>query len=186
MFVGMMSVSLYFRSKARRSGEAIPRAREGGLVLLARLLFAAPLYLPLVAYMLNPDWMAWAALPLPGWLRWLGAGIGLAALPLLYWVFSSIGSNISETALTKEKHRLVTNGPFHWVRHPLYFVATVILTSMGILAANWFMLATACLALLGITAFIIPKEEAQLVRKFGPEYQDYMHRTGRFLPRLFR
>src|SRR5215831_17524903 len=132
VFVGMMSVSIYFRSKARRSGEAIPRAREGGVLLVARLLVAAPLYLPVAAYMLNPDWMAWAALPLPGWLRWLGAGIGLAALPLLFWIFRSIGNNISETVLTKEKHRLVTNGPFHWVRHPLYLVGTVTLISMGI------------------------------------------------------
>jgi protein-S-isoprenylcysteine O-methyltransferase Ste14 len=182
----MMSISIYFRSKARHSGEAIPRAREGGLVLVARLLFAAPLYLPIVAYMLEPDWMAWAALPLPIWLRWLGAAVGLSALPLVYWVFSSIGSNISETTLTKETHRHVSHGPFHWVRHPLYLVATVILISMGILAANWFMLAMACLALVGMTVFIIPKEEAHLIRKFGPEYQAYMQRTGRLLPRLFR
>ena|SRR5215472_1636072 len=112
VFVGMMSVSIYFRSKARAS-EAIPRGREGGLVLLARLLFAAPLYLPILAYMLNPDWMAWAAVPLPIWLRWLGAAVGLSALPFVYWVFSSIGSNISETTLTKETHRLVSHGPFH-------------------------------------------------------------------------
>ena len=186
VFVGMMSVSGYFRFKARRSGETIPRAREGGLVQLARLLLAAPLYVPIVAYMLNPDWMDWAALPLPGWLRWLSAGVGLAALPLLYWVFRTIGSNISETILTKEKHRFVTSGPFHWVRHPLYFVATVALISMGVLAANWFMISMACLVLVGIAVFIVPKEEAELVRKFGLEYQHYMQRTGRFVPRLFR
>jgi protein-S-isoprenylcysteine O-methyltransferase Ste14 len=186
VFVGMMSVSVHFRFKARRSGEAIPRACEGRFVLLARLLFAASLYLPIVAYMLNPDWMAWAALPLPAWLRWLGAAVGLSALPLLYWVFSSIGSNISETTLTKDTHRLVSHGPFHWVRHPLYSVATVVLISMGIVAANWFMVAMACLVLVGITVFVIPKEEAQLVRKFGPEYQDYMRRTGRLVPRLLR
>jgi protein-S-isoprenylcysteine O-methyltransferase Ste14 len=182
----MISISGYFRFRARRSGEAIPRAREGRLVLLARLLVAAPLYLPIVAYMLNPDWMAWAALPLPVCLRWLGAAVGLLALPLLYWVFSSIGGNISETTLTKETHRLVCRGPFRWVRHPLYLLATVVLISMGILAANWFMVAMACLVLVGISVFIIPKEEAQLVRKFGLEYQEYMQRTGRLVPRLFR
>jgi protein-S-isoprenylcysteine O-methyltransferase Ste14 len=128
VFVGMISISGYFRYRARQSGEAIPRTSEGALPLLIRLLCAAPLYLPIVAYMLKPDCMSWAALPLPTWLRWLAAAVGLAALPLLYWIFSSIGSNISETTLTKEKHQLVTHGPFHWVRHPLYLVATVALT----------------------------------------------------------
>lgn len=96
VFVGMVSISGYFRHRARQSGEAISRAREGKLVLLARLLFAAPLCLPIIAYMVNPDCMSWAALALPVWLRWLGAATGLATLPLLYWVFSSIGSRIQE------------------------------------------------------------------------------------------
>ena len=65
-------------------------------------------------------------------------------------------------------------------------MATVALLAMGVLAANWFILGMACLALIGITVFIIPKEEARLVSKFGPEYQQYSQRTGRFVPRLFR
>ena len=135
--------------------------------------------------MLNPGWMAWA-LPLPTWLRWLGAAIGLAMLPLLYWVFSSIGSNISETTLTKKSHRLVVHGPFQWVRHPLHSVATMILISMSMLAANWFMLMMACIALIGVAVLAIPREEAELIRTFDDEYQDYIRRTGRLAPRLFR
>ena len=186
IFVGILSISGYFRYKARQSGEAIPRAREGKLVVLTRLLFAAPLYLPIFAYMLNPGWIAWSAFSLPTWLRWLGASIGLATLPLLYWVFRSIGSNISETTLTKEKHILVSHGPYRWVRHPLYSGATIGLVSLGMLAANWFMLAMACVAVVGIAVLVIPREEAELLRKFGNEYQEYMQRTGRFAPRFFR
>ena len=184
IFVGMLSISGYFRYRARRSGEAIPRAREGKFVLLTRLLFAAPLYLPIFAYVLNPNWRAWSAIALPAWLRWLGAAVGLGMLPLVYWVVSSIGNNISETFLTKEKHVLVTHGPYRWVRHPLYSAATVALVSLSILAANWFMLAMACVAFLGIAVLVIPREEAELLRKFGDEYRGYMERTGRFAPRL--
>jgi len=183
-FVVMLSISGYFRRRARQSSEVIPRAREGKSVALTRLIFAAPLYLPILAYMLNPGWMSWSAMPLPAWLRWLGAATGLATLPLVYWLFSSIGNNISETALTKEKHILVTHGPYRWVRHPLYSAAAIILVSLSILAANWFMLAMSCVAFLGIAALVIPREEAELIRKFGNEYQEYMERTGRFLPRL--
>jgi protein-S-isoprenylcysteine O-methyltransferase Ste14 len=43
---------------------------------------------------------------------------------------------------------------------------------------------------MGILAFIAmairtPKEEANLIAKFGDEYSEYMKRTGRFLPKLF-
>jgi protein-S-isoprenylcysteine O-methyltransferase Ste14 len=55
--------------------------------------------------------------------------------------------------------------------------------SFGIMADNWF------IAVLGILAFIAmavrtPKEEANLIEKFGDEYREYMMRTGRFLPKI--
>jgi protein-S-isoprenylcysteine O-methyltransferase Ste14 len=184
IFVGSLSISGYFRRKARQSGETIPRAREGNLAMLTRFLFAAPLFLPILVYMLYPAWMDWSAISLPAWLRCLGAAIGLGILPLTYWVVSSIGNNISETFLTKENHMLVTHGPYHWVRHPLYAIASIWFASLSILAANWFMLAMACLAFIGIAVLVVPKEEAELLRKFGNEYREYMRRTGRFTPRL--
>jgi protein-S-isoprenylcysteine O-methyltransferase Ste14 len=56
--------------------------------------------------------------------------------------------------------------------------------SFGMMADNWF------IATLGVLAFIAmairtPKEEANLIAKFGDEYREYMKRTGRFLPKLF-
>ncbi len=103
---------------------------------------------------------------------------------MLYWVVSSLGSNISETFLTKERHVLVTHGPYRWVRHPLYTVATIGFVSLSILAANWFMMSMALLAFIGISVLVIPKEEAELIQKFGDEYREYLKRTGRFAPRL--
>jgi protein-S-isoprenylcysteine O-methyltransferase Ste14 len=55
--------------------------------------------------------------------------------------------------------------------------------AFGLIADNWF------IALLGILAFTAmavrtPKEEANLIEKFGDEYREYMKRTGRFFPKL--
>ena len=58
------------------------------------------------------------------------------------------------------------------------------LVALSLLAANWFMLAMACAAFLGIAGLVIPREEAELIQKFGDEYREYMERTGRFAPRL--
>ena len=55
--------------------------------------------------------------------------------------------------------------------------------TFGMMADNWF------IALLGILAFIAmairtPKEEANLIEKFGDEYREYMKQTGRYLPKF--
>jgi protein-S-isoprenylcysteine O-methyltransferase Ste14 len=185
IFLGAVFISGSFRRRARQLGGTIPRAREGAPNMLLRLLVAAPLYLSFLAYMLNPQWMDWSSWPLPAWLRWLGAGVGLGTLPVLYWVMVSIGKNISETYLTKESHALVTHGPYRWIRHPLYTVATGAFVSLGVVASNWFIMAIALVAFLGIVALVVPKEENELIRKFGSEYEAYQKRTGRFIPRPF-
>jgi len=137
----MVLVSGYFRRRARQSGEVIRRESEGWRVLLARLLAAAELYLPFAAYAVQPSWMEWSSMSLPLWLRWLASIVSVTMLPGLVWVMISIGKNVSETYLTKDSHKLITAGPYRWVRHPLYTVAAIALVSLSIVAANWLMLA---------------------------------------------
>jgi len=182
ILIAAVAISTFFRSRARRS-EAIPRAREGKGLLLLRLAVALPFLAGLVAYAVEPRWMAWSAVPLPPALRWAGVGVGLASLGLLLWIFRAIGPNISETVLTKSDHQLVTHGPYRWVRHPLYTVATAALLSLGLIAANAFILLVGLLLFAGIALVIVPREEAQLIDKFGDSYRQYRRRSGAFLPR---
>jgi len=184
IFLGVFAISVFFRARARRLGGTIPRAREGKRFAAARLAVAAPLYLPLVVYMIYPPWMEWSSLSLPTWVRWMGVVVGVAMLPGIYWVMVSIGKNVSETYLTKEGHELVQHGPYRWVRHPLYSVATTTIVALGLVAANGYILIVAVLAIIGIASLVVPKEEAELIRKFGVQYQEYQKRTGRFLPRV--
>ncbi len=183
VFFGNGGISAYFRRKARQS-ETIARAEEGVLLGLMRLVFALPLFLSILAYMINPAWMDWSSVSLPVWLRWGGAVLGVGVMPLMYWLFSTIGDNISETVLTKETHQLVTNGPYRWVRHPLYAVAPLMLIAVSLLAANWFIGGMTVIALVMIVLVVVPKEEANLIETFGDDYRAYMKRTGRLFPRL--
>lgn len=179
-----MSISFYFRRKADRdSGEKISRKVDGSVLMTIIKVGGLVLWLSPLVYLLNPLWMAWSKIGLPDWVRWLGVGIGIVCTILIYWLFSSIGSGISPTSATRKQHTLVTSGPYHWVRHPLYTVGSSMFISFGMMADNWF------IAALGVLAFIAmairtPKEEANLIEKFGDEYREYMKRTGRFLPRL--
>jgi protein-S-isoprenylcysteine O-methyltransferase Ste14 len=77
----------------------------------------------------------------------------------------------------------VTIGPYRWVRHPLYTCGSSLFAAVGIIADNWFIVALGMLAFAAMAART-PKEEANLIAKFGDEYRTYMKRTGRFLPRL--
>jgi len=179
-----VGISSYFRRKADKdTGEKISRKVDGSTLMTIIKVGGLILWLSPLVYLLNPLWMAWSKIGLPDSVRWLSIGIGIVCIGLIYWLFSSIGSGISPTSATRKQHTLVTSGPYHWVRHPLYTVGSSMFISFGMIADNWF------IAVLGVLAFIAmairtPKEEANLIEKFGDEYREYMKRTGRFLPRL--
>lgn len=184
LFTGV-GISIYYRSKADRdTGEKVSRTVDGSVMMNAIKLGGLLLWFSPLIYLLNPTWMSWSKIGLPESIRWLGVGLGVLSVMGVYWLFSSIGNNITPTSATRKEHTLITSGPYRWVRHPLYTVGSSLFIAFGMMADNWF------IALLGILAFIgmairTPKEEANLIEKFGDEYREYMKRTGRFLPKLF-
>ncbi len=186
LFVMSGAISKYHRGKARKSGEAIPRRNEGAGAMLLRVALALPLMLSFLAYMINPSWMAWSAVTLPVWVRWVGVGLGMVCIPLLWSLFRAIGSNISETVLTKEDHKLIMTGPYRWIRHPLYTVAMTLFFSYSLIASNWWMLTFTAVGLVMLVVLVIPREEMELVAKFGQEYEEYRKRVGKLVPRLHR
>jgi protein-S-isoprenylcysteine O-methyltransferase Ste14 len=188
LILSAMSISITFRHQAHkaglRSGDKIsPRQEERTFVYWLRSIGGTAMILSTLVYLINPAWMAWAQLPLPPGLRWVGALIGLIGLPIIYWVFSSLGRNVTHTTAIRREHTLVTSGPYRWVRHPLYSVGMLNFLGFSLLTANLFIFLT---TLLGFSAILLrtPQEEARLIEKFGEEYRQYMQRSGRFLPRI--
>ncbi len=182
IFVVMLSISKHYRTRARRLTGTIPRRQEGRWLIAVRVLSGLPPLLSVFVYMIHPDWMNWSQMEVPGALRWSGAVLGLASMLLAVWVFRNLGSNVTETTLTKADHRLVTTGPYRFLRHPLYLVGFIAFTGFALLAANWFMALCAVLLVLIFRWVIIPREEAALVEKFGDGYVHYRQRTGALLP----
>lgn len=183
LFTGI-GISSYYRRKADRdSGETVSRKMDGSLTMNVIKIGGLILWLSPLAYLINPAWMSWSKIGLPDWVRWLGVGIGLLCVLGMYWLFSSIGSGITPTSATRREHKLVTNGIYRWVRHPLYTVGSSFIVALGLMADNWFII---LMALLAFTAMAVrtPKEEANLIEKFGDAYRDYMKTTGAFLPKI--
>ena len=181
-FVIFMPIGIYHRLKAR-TGEKLDRRQEGLFILITLRLVGLAGVAGLIAYFINPACMAWAAVPLPVWLRWTGVGFALIAGLLLVWMFRTLGRNLTDTVVTRKQHTLVTNGPYRWVRHPLYSLAVLLGVANSLAAANWFFFVAGCLVFL-LLAIRTRKEEQNLIARFGDDYRNYMQQTGRFVPRL--
>ena len=84
LFVSALVISVYHRYKADRAGGKVSWQREGLPIIVLLRLSGIAVWLSIAAYLLNPRGMQWSCLNLSDWLRWFGAAIGAAALPLLY------------------------------------------------------------------------------------------------------
>jgi protein-S-isoprenylcysteine O-methyltransferase Ste14 len=185
LFVAILVIGVPHRVRAARSGEKISRRQEGLPIMVLLRLFGFSTWIGLLMYMVNPRSMAWSALSLPSWSRWVGAAVGVMTVALIYWMFSSLGKNVTDTVAIRKEHSLVIDGPYRWVRHPMYSATFLAVVGFTLLSANWFIGLTGVIAL-ALLVVRTPVEERLLIEKFGDQYRQYMKRTGRFFPRAMR
>jgi protein-S-isoprenylcysteine O-methyltransferase Ste14 len=182
-FLTIVSITLYHRLKSWASREKLDRSQEGLFILATLRPVGLVLWLGVIAYMVNPAWMAWSSVPLPAWLRWTGVALSVLAGALLTWTLRSLGTNLTDTVVTRRAHTLVTRGPYRWVRHPFYDSMALLILAISLIAANWFLLLSGC-AVVALLVVRTRTEEEKLLARFGEDYQAYVLRTGRFLPRI--
>jgi len=181
----VLPIGIYHRLKSQATGEKLDRWQEGLFILFTLRTAGVVGWLGILAYLVNPSWMAWSSVPLPEWLRWTGVGVFVMAGGLLIWTFRSLGKNLTDTVVTRSEHTLVTSGPYALVRHPFYDTAALGAMAISLMAANWFILLTGFL----VVALLIVRtktEEEKLLVRFGDSYREYVERTGRFFPRIGR
>ena len=128
-------------------------------------------------------------------------GIGLSVYPFNYsehnsylsLLISVIGGIVGLTALfynrignfrvypeIKPDFKLITSGPYSYIRHPMY--TSVILTILGTSIylndpRNYLGL---CMTIIAVTLKALKEED--LIAKENPAYKEYMSRTTRFVP----
>jgi protein-S-isoprenylcysteine O-methyltransferase Ste14 len=182
-FVVVLPIALYYRIKSQATREKLDRRQEGLFILATLRPVGLLLWVGIFAYTINPERMAWSAVPLPDGLRWSGVAVLGVAAALLLWTLHSLGPNLTDTVVTRQAHTLVTRGPYRWVRHPFYDSAGLMVLGVALMAANWFLM-------LGGLVFMIlivirtRTEEDKLLARFGDSYRTYMMQTGRFLPHV--
>jgi protein-S-isoprenylcysteine O-methyltransferase Ste14 len=119
------------------------------------------------------------------WAVVLGAILFATAI----WVFrrthKELGRNWSISLEIREKHELISSGPYALVRHPMYTSFLLMALGQAFLISNW-LIGLAGLAGFAILFFLrVDKEERMMLEIFGTRYRDYMERTKRLIPYLY-
>ena len=182
-FFTIIAIAVPFRIRSQSTGERLDRRQEGMVTLITLRLAGLALWGSVIAFMLSPASMAWAAMPLSAEARWSGLGLTAITAVLLLWTLRSLGPNLTDTVVTRHAHTLVTQGPYRWVRHPFYDCMALFMVSTAIMMANWFVLAVGIIGF-AILAARSHTEEQKLLERFGEPYRAYRDSTGRFIPRL--
>jgi len=138
------------------------------------------------ALFLAPHLVSFAALPvIRTTATTVGASFAVLGLGLQLLSHLHLGENWSTLIETKKQHKLVMNGVYSRVRHPMYTAFLFNAVGGAFLCAN-FLVGVSTLLVVLATIGRIPTEEAMLKAEFGAEYEAYRARSGALLPRLRR
>ena len=111
---------------------------------------------------------------------------GVAGLAAGLWLFhashASLGTNWSISLQMREGHRLVTDGLYRHVRHPMYVALIVYGIGQALVVPNW-IVGPSYLVTFGILFMLrVRAEEQMMLDEFGDEYAVYMAKTQRLIP----
>ncbi len=112
-----------------------------------------------------------------------GLAVAMAGLLLTGWARGVLGRYWSGTVALKQDHRLISHGPYRFVRHPLY--SGLLLAAIGttlVLDGAHCLLGLALLLLAFVSR--ARREDALLASEFGPTFAAYRRRTGLLVPGL--
>jgi protein-S-isoprenylcysteine O-methyltransferase Ste14 len=129
-----------------------------------------------------------SGLALPGnpW-AWLLIGILVmcGGALLRYWAIITLGRFFRFEVMVQSEHKVVTGGPYRFVRHPSYTGILLIELGLGIALGNF--LSIAICMIVPVLGFLprIQHEEAALEEGLGTEYRAYAASKRRLIPGLW-
>ena len=139
------------------------------------------LLLPLIYIFTNI--LSFADYDAPLWLTILGILITAVGLYLFWRAHADLGRNWSSSLDIHNQHKLITQGVYQLVRHPMYSASWLMYLGQALFLAN-FVAGFGGLVGFGLLYFLrVPKEEDMMLQEFGEQYRQYMARTGRILPK---
>jgi protein-S-isoprenylcysteine O-methyltransferase Ste14 len=110
------------------------------------------------------------------------ASLGIVLLAACIFEFARSGRGT--LAPVDPPRELVVRGLYRYVRNPMYLSVTAIVLGEVLLTRSRALLLYWAVWFLAVNLFVLGYEEPTLRARFGPSYEAYMQRVGRWLPRL--
>jgi protein-S-isoprenylcysteine O-methyltransferase Ste14 len=164
------------RSRNVKVATSRKTALETGLLALAWIGF----FIPLI----------WIASPVLSFAEYrLGLGplvAGVICFVIGLWLFyrshADLGTNWSITLEMREQHRLITQGIYRRIRHPMYLALVVYSLGHALVIPNWVAGPSNLVAFTILFTLRVHAEEQMMTDVFGDEYTTYAARTKRLVP----
>ena len=164
------------RSRIVKVATSYKTPLETGLLVLAWVGFFVPLI--------------WVASPAFSFAEYeLGTGLlvaGVMCLMIGLWLFyrshADLGTNWSITLEVREQHRLITQGVYRRIRHPMSSALVLYAVAHVLVIPNWVAGPSNLVAFTVLFALRVRAEERMMLEQFGDEYTAYMARTKRLVP----
>ena len=193
VFIIATVIWFIIRHPARR-GAKKAAVKESGRSLREKILMAISLtglgLIPLayvITNLVKPrlHFLAFADYTFQPLLAWLGTLVFAFSLWLFRRTHKDLGRNWSVSLDIRETHKLITQGVYAKVRHPMYSAFWLWALAQAFLLPNW-IAGPAGLVGFGILFFMrVGREEQMMIETFGDEYRTYMQRTARVVPGIY-
>ena len=115
---------------------------------------------------------------------WPGVILIAAGLGFSVWARQHLGRNWSGTVQVKLEHQLICDGPYRFLRHPIYTGILVAFLGTALEIGHWCGLLAVLIAG-GSFWRMLTLEERFMRETFGSAYNEYRARTAALIPYLF-
>lgn len=158
------------------------------MFILVRAITYAALFIGLLLIYLPARLLSWSGIARPVAIEMqqvAGMVIGAAGAAVALWcIFTFAIAGRGTPAPFDPPRRLVIEGPYRFVRNPMYIGAGLALAGAALFYESWPLLSYAGLFLLATHLFVVLYEEPALRGTFGQEYGAYCGRVRRWWPRV--
>lgn len=125
---------------------------------------------------MHPPAASWFALGIL--CTWLGEAFRL-------WAIHTLGAFFRVRVEIQAEHRIISHGPYRFLRNPAYTGATLALLGIGLTMRNWTAVLACFFGILIAYARRIRVEQRTLEAHFGDPYRAYIRRTWALIPFLW-
>lgn len=162
--------------------DVVSRRQEGVQKVFLALVTFGGFVLP-VMFMVTL-WIDFARYQMPLGVQLVGAVILIVSAWLFWRSHMDLGEFWSPVLEMREGHKLVTNGIYRSIRHPMYTSIFAMFVSQSLLVENWVAGPAGVIIFCLLFFQRVGPEEAMMEDQFGDAWRAYKARTGRLWPRL--